>query len=103
MALHTARQITQGESDAELTPLSVFGIKNIKGLEFENVALVDFFCFHKVADLQKNWKFLVQHTGREPEGFPLPDLEMHLKILYTAITRARSKLLFVEVYCVAYT
>ena len=87
-------------------PLSVFGIKNVKGLEFENVAIVDFFgCISK--ECQKHWTFLIKKLDSlfsetecavrgEPSNYPLPELEIQLKLLYTAITRARSVLYFIE-------
>lgn len=91
--------------DAEFQPLSVFGIKNVKGLEFENVAIVDFFCTLDKTT-QKHWNYLVKRLVHKlkmleepkgkPEDYPLPEVEMQLKLLYTAITRARSVLYFIE-------
>ena len=54
-----AMRITLGTSGP---PIGIFGFKNIKGLEFEHVAIVDFFSapdeIYEV--LQKHWKFALQ-------------------------------------------
>jgi superfamily I DNA/RNA helicase len=90
--------------EAIIPPFSVYGIMNIKGLEFENVAIVDFFCEDAIDEVcQKHWKHLVlkleaksDNLKGQPPNYPLPELEIQLKLLYTAITRARSVLYVIE-------
>jgi hypothetical protein len=82
----------------------VYGIRQSKGLEFEDVMLIDFFC--KIPSKDKDgWKILF-HIPRidEPDyenslasqGPKYPQLEPYLKMLYTAITRAINRLMIVE-------
>lgn len=72
---------------------------NFLGLEFRDIIIVDFF-----SDLddehQKAWRELLRDRGDRGEvadikpGFP--QLEAHLKLLYTGITRCSRRLFFVE-------
>ena len=82
----------------------VYGIRQSKGLEFEDVMLIDFFC--KIPSKDKDgWKTLF-HIPRIDEhdydnslanqGPNYPQLEPYLKMLYTAITRAINRLMIVE-------
>ena len=76
----------------------VFGIREAKGLEFPDVALVDFFCSLPESD-QRAWRLLL--LGSEEGGAGLapyahPQVEMQLKRLYTAMTRSCHRLIFVE-------
>ena len=73
----------------------VFGIREAKGLEFPDVAIVDFFVDMKPA-LQKPWKQLLRAQGGDGVGTAHPQLEGKLKLLYTAITRCQDRLAFIE-------
>jgi hypothetical protein len=72
----------------------VYGIREAKGLEFQEVILVDFFA--GVPDsLQKSWRNLL--LGRDVVDISRhPEVEGHLKLLYTAITRCIQRLFFAE-------
>ena len=96
----------------------VFGFRQIKGLEFSEVAIVDFFHSGGATSslgpaevspgLQKQWKTLLASAvvsgagDKEPQqsaavagSFPA-ELEVQLKVLYTTVTRSCSRLLFIE-------
>ena len=72
----------------------VYGIREAKGLEFQEVILVDFFV--GVPDsLQKPWRDLL--LGRDLADISQrPEVEGYLKLLYTAITRCIQRLFFAE-------
>lgn len=70
-----------------LSAASVFGIVEAKGLEFDDVCVVDFFG----AD-GRAWKRLLAGDGPAAP----PSYARELKLLYTAVTRARHRLLFVD-------
>jgi hypothetical protein len=72
----------------------VYGIREAKGLEFQEVILVDF--FGGVPDwLQKPWRNLL--LGRDLADIKRrPEVEGHLKLLYTAVTRCIQRLFFAE-------
>jgi hypothetical protein len=76
----------------------VYGIREAKGLEFQEVILVDFFggVPSGVPDsLQKLWRNLL--LGRDMADVSRhPEVEGHLKLLYTAITRCIQCLFFAE-------
>lgn len=82
--------------------ISVEGFRQSKGREFSEVAIVDFFCSDCAgqdaeeipAALQKSWKKLLSAEDGLSE-WPA-ELEVQLKVLYTAITRSCSRLLFIE-------
>jgi Ankyrin repeats (many copies)/AAA domain len=71
------------------------GIREAKGLEFKSVVVFDFFSGIP-QPLQKPWRDLL--LGREGHDFAFrfPEVEGHLKLLYTAMTRSVDRLLFVE-------
>ena len=98
--LNEARKTVPVLDEDHDVPIHVFGFKNVKGLEFEDVAVINFFCsgdiLHTDEHQQKCWKYLFSKAGREPEHYPPVDMEVNLKILYTAITRTRSRLFFIE-------
>ena len=106
--------------------IMVFGIRDIKGMEFAEVAIIDFFAASKPADdavtaaagggagVENNsglrvtgawqaltvndhhaWKWLLLKAGDEVKMIP-QELNVQLKILYTAITRSASRLVFIE-------
>ena len=88
-----------------MRPIQVYGFKNVKGLEFEDVAIIDFFCMaSEINELQhKSWKFALRRFSGtqapnkpEPDGFPVPEMEMQMKVLYTSITRTRTHLFLIE-------
>ena len=72
----------------------VYGIREAKGLEFQEVILVDF--FRGVSEsLQKSWRNLL--LGSDVADISgRPEVEGHLKLLYTAITRCIQRLFFAE-------
>lgn len=72
----------------------VYGIREAKGLEFQEVILVDF--FRDVPEsLQKSWRNLL--LGSDVADISgRPEVEGHLKLLYTAITRCIQRLFFAE-------
>jgi ankyrin repeat protein len=96
--------------------LQVFGIREAKGLEFSDVLLVDFFassgCHRGIAGSandsaaelaqqraqHKSWKLLLAAVPTaEPSRHSLPlEMELELKLLYTAITRSCNRLFFIE-------
>ena len=72
----------------------VYGIREAKGLEFQEVVLVDFFVGIPKS-LQKHWRDLL--LGRDiTEVSRRPEIEGHLKLLYTATTRCIQRLFFAE-------
>jgi len=73
----------------------VYGIRAAKGLEFKRVILLDFFSGLN-SDMQKPWRELV--LGRAQHDFKdkFPEVEGHLKLLYTAITRCIEQLFIAE-------
>jgi hypothetical protein len=76
----------------------VLSIRDSKGLEFPAVILVDFFK-GLPKEHQKPWKSLLQGAeGQELAGFQekYPEIETHLKQLYTAITRCSMRFFVAE-------
>ena len=76
----------------------VLGLREAKGLEFPEVALVDFFSSFERAD-QIHWKQLLLATNKGASTslrYDCPALETQLKLLYTAITRAERRLYLIE-------
>ncbi|GFH43986.1 P-loop containing nucleoside triphosphate hydrolase protein [Chaetoceros tenuissimus] len=77
----------------------VHGIRHCKGLEFKSVIIMDFFS-NISSDLQNPWKEMLLHRAdnvylkKFAEQFP--EIEVQLKLLYTAITRCIERLFFVE-------
>jgi hypothetical protein len=72
----------------------VYSIREAKGLEFREVILVDFFASIP-EPLQKLWRDLL--LGRDvKEVSRHPEVEGHLKLLYTAITRCIQTLFVAE-------
>ena len=79
------------------------GIREAKGLEFDDVAIVNFFR-HLDARDTKGWKHLLQPSeassaavsGDMAFQYLYTQLEGQLKVLYTAITRSCNRLVFIE-------
>ncbi len=73
----------------------VYGIRAAKGLEFKRVILLDFFS-DLPKDMLKPWRELI--LGRAEDDFKVkyPEIEGHLKLLYTAVTRCIEQLFFAE-------
>lgn len=73
----------------------LIGIRASKGLEFRDIVIVDFF-----SDLeqehQKPWRELLRDRDISTIKSGSPQLEGHLKLLYTAITRCARRLFFLE-------
>ena len=84
-----------GLKDSLRSKNPIIGIRQSKGLEFRDIVIVNFF-----ADLaeehQKAWRELLldREISIIKPGFP--QLEGHLKLLYTAITRCSRRLFFLE-------
>jgi hypothetical protein len=74
----------------------VLTIRDSKGLEFSDVIICDF--FRTLADEhQKPWRNLLREgADLAPYQDTYPEIETHLKQLYTAITRCRMRLFFAE-------
>jgi hypothetical protein len=73
----------------------VLGIREAKGLDFSEVVIVDFFrCLDERQ--QASWKQLLQASPCDGFCNEHPEVETHLKLLYTAVTRSQRRLNFVE-------
>ncbi len=72
-------------------PVLMLGIREAKGLDFAEVLIVDFF---KNLDEShhRNWKSMLSREAAAVH----PELETHIKLLYTAVTRAQRRLNFIE-------
>jgi ATP-dependent exoDNAse (exonuclease V) beta subunit len=83
----------------------VLGIREAKGLEFPDVAVVDFFSSMTRED-QLRWREMMvmdedelQESGQRRGvdlRYKFPELETQLKLLYTAITRSERSLYLIE-------
>jgi superfamily I DNA/RNA helicase len=73
----------------------VLTIRDCKGLEFDMVLLVDFFKELSLEN-QKSWKKLLLEDDKSGIKEITPELEGHLKQLYTAITRCMKRMMFAE-------
>ena len=71
------------------------GIRESKGLEFPNVIILDFFR-GLAPEHQIPWRELLRMRDREDLRQDTPELEIQLKLLYTAITRCSKRLFFAE-------
>ncbi|KAL3942123.1 MAG: hypothetical protein SGBAC_003623 [Bacillariaceae sp.] len=73
----------------------VYEIRAAKGLEFKSVMVLGFFGELPVG-IHKPWRDLL--LGRADGGFQnaYPEVEGHMKLLYTAVTRSIERLFFVE-------
>jgi hypothetical protein len=87
------RDVSQWKRALRGYPL-VYGIREAKGLEFKEVIIVDFF-IGLPEYIQKLWRDLL--LGRDTaEISQRPEIEGHLKLLYTAVTRCIQRLFFAE-------
>ncbi len=75
----------------------VLNIREAKGLEFPHVAVVDFFCSLSLQD-QSVWVLILGENRAAAVSAALdnPQIELQLKLLYTAVTRSSRSLIFVE-------
>lgn len=73
----------------------VLSIRDSKGLEFPDIVLVDFFN-NLPEEYQKPWRLLLQGKDEAFLQPGFPEIETHLKQLYTAITRCSRRFFFVE-------
>mmetsp|Transcript_31447 Transcript_31447/g.75881 ORF Transcript_31447/g.75881 Transcript_31447/m.75881 type:complete len:2497 (-) Transcript_31447:208-7698(-) len=73
----------------------VYGIRAAKGLEFKSVMVLGFFG-ELPGGIHKPWRDLL--LGRANDGYQnmYPEVEGHMKLLYTAVTRSIERLFFVE-------
>ena len=73
----------------------VLGIREANGLHFAKVVIVDF--SRCLDERQKaSWKQLLQASPSDGFCDKHPEIETHLKLLYTAVTRSQRRLNFVE-------
>jgi ATP-dependent exoDNAse (exonuclease V) beta subunit len=85
-------QCVVGSDDKDMS--QVLGIREAKGLDFAEV-IVDFFrCLDERQ--QASWKQLLQASSCNGFCDEHPEVETHLKLLYTAVTRSQRRLNFVE-------
>lgn len=95
----------------------VFGVREAKGLEFPSIALVGFFAYFQQLGNQPEWEnsirwlfstkgITVTESSEKIQGKNLescdyilshPEIEDQAMMLYTALTRARGHLYFIEV------
>jgi hypothetical protein len=86
-------QCVVGSDDKDMS--HVLGIREAKGLDFAEVVIVDFFrCLDERQ--QASWKLLLQASPCDGFCNEHPEVETHLKLLYTAVTRSQRRLNFVE-------
>jgi hypothetical protein len=86
-------QCVVGSDDKDMS--QVLGIREAKGLDFAEVVIVDFFrCLDERQ--QASWKHLLQASPYDGFCNEHPEVETHLKLLYTAVTRSQRRLNFVE-------
>ena len=89
-------QCVAGSVDRDMS--QVLGIRESKGLDFAEVVIVDFFrCLDERQ--QASWKQLLQASPCDGFYNEHPEVETHLKLLYTAVTRSQRRLNFVETVC----
>lgn len=72
----------------------IYTIRDSKGMEYDKVIIVNFFCRLPISD-QKHWKRRLRDTSELPEE-NCPQMESQLKLLYTAITRCCQNLVLIE-------
>jgi len=77
---------------------TLISIRNSKGIEYEDVVIVNF--FSTIPDSEQQWwkqlfANLISDKPMEPERRS-PQMEAQLKLLYTAVTRCCNRLVFVE-------
>jgi hypothetical protein len=104
--------VVDADREAELTRMqpdendksTVLTIRDAKGLEFPNVIIYNFFSHLLGANREqhKSWVGMLSrstdaHSVDPQFQYQHPELEGHIKLLYTAITRCCSQLVFVEV------
>jgi hypothetical protein len=86
-------QCVVGSDDKDMR--LVLGIREAKGLDFPEVVIVDFFrCLDERQ--QASWKDLLKASPSDGFCDEHPEIETHLKLLYTAVTRSQRRLNFVE-------
>ena len=86
-------QCVVGSDDKDMS--QVLGIREAKGLDFAEVVIVDFFrCLDERQ--QASWKQLLQASPCDGFCNEHPEVETHLKLLYTSVTRSQRRLNFVE-------
>ncbi|CAJ1941279.1 unnamed protein product [Cylindrotheca closterium] len=74
----------------------VYGIRAAKGLEFKSVMVLGF--FGELPDgIQKPWRDLLLGRANDEYQNLYPEVEGHMKLLYTAVTRSIERLFFVEI------
>jgi hypothetical protein len=89
----------------------VLGIRDVKGLEFDDVIILNFFSAeiepndesgHLWQSIpkssEKSWKLLIkiEDAATVRQGISDPQVQMQLKMLYTACSRCRCRLIFFE-------
>lgn len=84
--------------DAGPSEVEVIGIRESKGMEWEDVAIVNFFQYIEGPKQQQAFKKMLDDPGSfgGDHGSEFPELAGYLKLLYTAITRCKTHLIFIE-------
>ncbi len=91
--------LTRDDNVPEVMPYAqekniVMGIRESKGLEHSDVALVDFFSSLERFSSNKALREVLGTTFELRDKYP--EMEWELKMLYTAITRCQNRFVFVE-------
>jgi hypothetical protein len=106
-------ELLQKQQDGKIAQfeIQVLGIRDVKGAEYDDIVILNFFSASvEVSDgsgalwqsiprsCQKSWKLLAQSEDAAVVRQGISDLqiELQLKMLYTACSRCRCRLVFVE-------
>jgi hypothetical protein len=73
---------------------SIYGIREFKGLEETHIAIYGFFDAVEDPEIRKGWQTIFSPT--DAKGEVCCKMETELKLLYTAVTRSRIKLIWIE-------
>ena len=73
----------------------IYGVCEAKGLEFKSVIALDFFASLPTG-LQRPWRDLLLGRATDEFNSLYPEIEGHLKLLYTMVTRCIEQLFFAE-------
>ena len=85
---------SSGPSDVE-----VIGICESKGMEWDHVAIVNFFQTFETREQQQAFKKMVENPAKfnsSGDAGKHPELPGYMKLLYTAVTRCKVTLVFIE-------
>lgn len=85
--------------DSGPSEVEVIGIRESKGMEWDNVAIVNFFQSLETRDQQQAFKRMIEDPAKfnaSPDACKYPELPGYMKLLYTAVTRCKMTLVFIE-------